>query len=63
MTTIAIGYARCSTDKQHLAAQKAALVGGDSDRRWILSVDGEKPKLRGKGDDGREVSIDGELGG
>src|ERR1700693_5449937 len=25
MTTITIGYARCSTDKQDLAAQKAAL--------------------------------------
>jgi hypothetical protein len=25
MTTITIGYARCSTDKQELAAQKAAL--------------------------------------
>jgi DNA invertase Pin-like site-specific DNA recombinase len=25
MTTIPIGYARCSTDKQDLAAQKAAL--------------------------------------
>jgi hypothetical protein len=38
-------------------------LGGDSDRRWILSVDGEKPKLRGKDGEGREVSVDGELGG
>ena len=47
----------------HAFAIDLRLLGGDSDRRWILSVDGEKPKLRGKDGEGREVSVDGELGG
>lgn len=38
-------------------------VGGDSDRKWVLSFDGDRPRLRGKGEDGREVSVDGEGGG
>jgi CubicO group peptidase (beta-lactamase class C family) len=39
------------------------LVGGDSDRKWVLSFDGDRPRLRGKDGDGREVSVDGEAGG
>jgi CubicO group peptidase (beta-lactamase class C family) len=39
------------------------LLGGDNDRRWILSFDGAKVNLRGKDVDGREVSIDGEIAG
>jgi CubicO group peptidase (beta-lactamase class C family) len=47
----------------HAFAIDFRLIGGDSDQRWILSVDGEKPNLRGKDREGREVSIDGESGG
>jgi hypothetical protein len=47
----------------HAFAIDLQLVGGDSDQRWILSVDGQKPNLRGKDREGSEVSIDGELGG
>jgi CubicO group peptidase (beta-lactamase class C family) len=47
----------------HAFAMDLRLVGGDKDQRWILSFDGEKPKLSGKGGDGREISIDGEPGG
>jgi hypothetical protein len=32
-------------------------------QKWTLSFDGEKPNLRGKDQDGREVSIDSEPGG
>jgi len=39
------------------------LVGGDNDHKWVLSFDGDRPRLRGKGEDGREVSVDGEVGG
>jgi len=39
------------------------LVGGDSDHKWVLSFDGDRPRLRGKDGDGREVSVDGEAGG
>jgi CubicO group peptidase (beta-lactamase class C family) len=39
------------------------LVGGDSDRKWVLSFDGDRPRLRGKDEDGHEVSVDGEVGG
>ena len=39
------------------------LLGGDNDRKWILSFDGAKVNLRGKDADGREVSIDGEIAG
>jgi CubicO group peptidase (beta-lactamase class C family) len=46
----------------HTFAMDLRLLGGDSDRRWILSLNGETPTLRGKGADGREISIDGELG-
>lgn len=37
------------------------LLGGDSDRKWILSFDGARLNLRGKDSDGREVSVDGEI--
>jgi CubicO group peptidase (beta-lactamase class C family) len=47
----------------HAFAIDLRLVGGDKDQRWILSFDGDKPKLRGKDAHGREISIDGELGG
>jgi CubicO group peptidase (beta-lactamase class C family) len=39
------------------------LLGGDSDRKWILSFDGARLNLRGKDSDGREVSVDGEIAG
>jgi CubicO group peptidase (beta-lactamase class C family) len=44
-------------------AMDLRLVGGDRDRRWILSVGGERPNLRGKSWDGRDVAVDGEGGG
>jgi CubicO group peptidase (beta-lactamase class C family) len=47
----------------HEFAMNLRLVGGDSDRKWILSFDGDRPRLRGKDGDGREVSVDGEAGG
>ena len=37
------------------------LLGGDSDRKWILSFDGARLNLRGKDSDGREVSVDGKI--
>jgi CubicO group peptidase (beta-lactamase class C family) len=37
------------------------LLGGDSDRKWILSFDGGRLNLRGKAEDGREVSVEGEI--
>jgi hypothetical protein len=39
------------------------LLGGDYERKWILSFDGEKLRLRGKSIDGQEFSIDGEVAG
>jgi hypothetical protein len=33
----------------HAFAMDLRMIGGDKDQRWILSFDGEKPKLRGKG--------------
>jgi CubicO group peptidase (beta-lactamase class C family) len=34
------------------------LIGGDDNRKWILSFDGERLNLRGKARDGHEVSVD-----
>jgi CubicO group peptidase (beta-lactamase class C family) len=39
------------------------LLGGDIDRKWILSFDGGRLNLRGKAEDGREVSVEGEIAG
>jgi hypothetical protein len=38
-------------------------LGMGEQQKWTLSFDGERLHLRGKGRDGRDVSIDGELGG
>jgi hypothetical protein len=46
----------------HAFAIDLRLVGGDSDHGWVLSLDGEKPRLRGKDEKGRDVSVDGEVG-
>jgi hypothetical protein len=46
----------------HEFAVDLRLVGGDGDHKWTLSFDGDRPRLRGKGEDGREVSVDGETG-
>ena len=52
MTTTLIGYARCSTDKQDLAAQKAALIklGVAADRIYtdhgLTGTNRERPGLR-----------------
>jgi CubicO group peptidase (beta-lactamase class C family) len=47
----------------HVLAIDLRLVGGDSDRKWILSFDGERLNLRGKDSARREVSVDSEAGG
>jgi CubicO group peptidase (beta-lactamase class C family) len=46
----------------HAFAIDLRMVGGDRDQRWVLSIDGDKPHLRGKGGDGSEITIDGEPG-
>jgi CubicO group peptidase (beta-lactamase class C family) len=38
-------------------------LGAGEEQKWTLSFDGETLHLRGKGRDGRDISIDGELGG
>jgi CubicO group peptidase (beta-lactamase class C family) len=47
----------------HVFAIDLRLLGGDSDRKWILSFDGDRLNLRGKEGDRREVSVDSETGG
>jgi hypothetical protein len=48
----------------HTFAFQFLMLGlGAEVQKWTLSFDGEKPNLRGKDGDGREVSIDGEPGG
>ena len=39
------------------------MLGTGEEQKWTLSFDGERLHLRGKGRDGRDVSIDGEPGG
>jgi hypothetical protein len=39
------------------------LVGGDTDRRWLLSFDGGKARLSGKDRFGRDVKADAEAPG
>jgi len=39
------------------------ILGMGEQQKWTLSFDGERLHVRGKGRDGRDVSIDGELGG
>ncbi|WP_426437782.1 serine hydrolase domain-containing protein [Bradyrhizobium genosp. P] len=39
------------------------LVGGDTDRKWLLSFDGAKASLRGKDRLGGDVQVDGEVAG
>ena len=38
-------------------------LGTGEEQKWTLSFDGEKLDLAANGRDGREVSIDGEVGG
>jgi hypothetical protein len=38
-------------------------IGGDEDRQWTLSFDGDKAHLRGKARGGRDVSVDSEPAG
>jgi hypothetical protein len=38
-------------------------LGTGEEQKWTLSFDGETLHLRAKGRDGRDISIDGELGG
>jgi hypothetical protein len=39
------------------------ILGMGEQQKWTLSFDGDRLHVRGKGRDGRDVSIDGELGG
>jgi CubicO group peptidase (beta-lactamase class C family) len=50
------------SDGHSLLIDRQTLGTGEG-QKWSLSFDGEKLKLRGKGRDGREVSLDGESGG
>ncbi len=47
----------------HTLVVERQTLGTGEQQKWTLSFDGERLHLRGKGRDGREVSIDGELGG
>lgn len=44
----------------HTFAIDLRLVGGDTDRRWLLTFDGGRVKLHGKDRFGGDVQVDGE---
>jgi len=50
------------SDDHTLVIDRQTLGTGEG-QKWSLSFDGEKLTLRGKGRDGREVSVGGESGG
>jgi hypothetical protein len=50
------------SDDHTLVIDRQTLGTGEG-QKWSLSFDGDKLSLRGKGRDGREVSVDGESGG
>jgi len=43
--------------------ERLTIGAGEEPQKWILSFDGERLHLRGKGRDGRDVFIDGQPGG
>ena len=43
--------------------ERLTIGAGQEAQKWTLSFDGEKLSLRGRGRDGRAVTIDGEVGG
>jgi CubicO group peptidase (beta-lactamase class C family) len=47
----------------HMLVIDRQTLGTGEGQKWTLSFDGEKLSLRGKGRDGREVSVDGESAG
>lgn len=47
---------------QHTFAIDAQYLGAGEQRKWVLSFDGGRVNFRGKNRQGREISIDGEVG-
>jgi CubicO group peptidase (beta-lactamase class C family) len=62
-TPFGVSAAKGAWLNEHSFVFDLQYIGSGERRKWTLSLDGERPTLRGKTKDGHDVSVDAESGG